>query len=482
MKQIQCSGDGHFIAACYQSQILVWDAAALVLLQTVLVPSTEGQLLKFKTCSFSADGRFLVAGMSHGHLMAWVLQSGSKHPFKQTIFCRLSAASFSVEQCFIDCHMNVISAMGFTIYIHSYTALLEATLQASNEKVSEAYANRPCMTSCQILPNEKSVVTLIDYKLCLLQVPSLTLISALSDCHVQQLGPWSANMNNVLVITPKGYAMVVDVVNFQVINQLDLPDGLFKCPNRFCHWSISNDALVLKSAKGSSFYVLYNDGNSYSALKFSTGNKTPLCCLKFSKDGNTFISGDVSCSMIVWKVSLAEGKPDVEKVKQVALEFSINKNDLALFSKSRLIASSGRNVRILSWPNCNQVEVMKRHRPSVRRIVASSDESLVVSASELEFPPDNMEIVIWEGSSGKVLSVLPDVQDSINCLSFACENRFVCFYTIHGGMIHIFEASSGELVSCLSFSTTISFLTCSSDLVICILTDGSVNFLKINTF
>ena len=410
VKQIQCSGDGHFIAACYQSQILVWDAAAFVLLQTVLVSSTEGQLLKFETCSFSADGKFLVAGMSHGHVMVWVLRSGSKQPFKQTIFCRLSATAFSVKQCSIDCHMNVISAMGFSVYIHSYTALLEATLQASREKDSKAYANRPCLISCQILPNEKSVVTLIDYKLCLLQVPSLTLMSALSDCHVQQLGPWSANMNNVLAITPKGYAMVVDVVNFQVINQLDLPDGLVKWPNPFCHWSLSNDALVLKSAKGSSFYVLYNDGNSYSALKFSTGNKSPLCCLKFSKDGNTFISGDVSCTMIVWKVSLAEGKPEVEQVKQIALEFSINKNNLALFSESRLFASSGKNVRILSWPNCNQVEVMQRHRPSVRMIVASSDESLMVSASEINFPPNNMEIVIWEGSSGNVVSVLPVVQ------------------------------------------------------------------------
>ena len=85
-------------------------------------------------------------------------------------------------------------------------------------------------------------------------------------------------MNNVLAITPKGYAMVVDVVNFQVINQLDLVQmELVKWPNPFCHWSLSNDALVLKSAKGSSFYVLYNDGqHSYSGLKFSTGNKSPL--------------------------------------------------------------------------------------------------------------------------------------------------------------------------------------------------------------
>ena len=147
--------------------------------------------------------------------------------------------------------------------------------------------------------------------------------------------------------------------------------------------------------------------------------------MEFSSDGSLFISADITCTLLIWKVASDADRPVIQKVKQVALEFFINK--LASFGNDRLFVSSGLNIRIFSWPNMEQITVMEQHTPSVRTIVVSPDRNLVVSASELQFPPDNMEVVVWEASSGKVVSCLPLIQDSIHCLSFACGNQFVCF-------------------------------------------------------
>ena len=465
-----------------QSGILIWDAAALVLLQTITLDprgDNKGRPPEFKACSFSSDGKHLVAGTSDGYVMTWVLQVGSEHLFEQQICSKLNSTSFPVKQCFFDSNLNVISAVGFFVYIHSYEELSKATTGAISEK--KVYPGRPSLSNSQILPQEKSVVILNDYMLRLLQIPGLNLLSNLLEYDVQHIGPWSADMKYFLAFTPDGNVMIVNInqVNSYLMKHwhLNLLDGPVKCTDIFTRWSISNKGLVLKSSKRHCFYLLFENRGKYTPLKISQDNKAPLTCLEFSPDGRLFISADITCTMLIWKVASDGDRPVVQKLKQVALEFAINK--LASFGNDRLFVSSGLNIRIFSWPDIKQITVMDQHTPSVRTIVVSPDRNLVVSASELRFPPNNMEVVVWEASSGKVVSCLPLIQDSIHCLSFACGNQFICFYTRHEGMIQVYEVTTGALVSCLSFPTGISSMTASSDLV-CLLTDGSLRFIKLH--
>ena len=482
IRHLECTADGHFLVTCCQSGILIWDAAALVLLQTLTLEprgNNEGQHPEFKACSFSSDGKHLVAGTSDGYVMTWVLQVGSEHLFEQQICCKLNSTSFPVNQCFFDSHLNVISSVGFFVSIHSYDELSKATVGAFSEK--KVYPGYPCLSNSQILPHEKSVVILNDYMLRLLQIPSLNLLSTLPECDVQHIGPWSADMKYFLAFTPDGNVMVINInpAKSYVMKHwhLELLDGPVKCTDIFTRWSISNKGLVLKSSKRHCFYLLFKNCGKYTALNIPKDNKAPLTCLEFSSDGSLFISADITCTLLIWKVASDADRPVIQKVKQVALEFFINK--LASFGNDRLFVSSGLNIRIFSWPNMKQITVMEQHTPSVRTIVVSPDRNLVVSASELQFPPDNMEVVVWEASSGKVVSCLPLIQDSIHCLSFACGNQFVCFYTRHEGMIQVYEVTTGALVSCLSFPTGISSMTASSDLI-CLLTDGSLRFIKLH--
>ena len=72
------SPNGYFLAACCNRGILIWDAAALYLLQ-ILLPhpgaAIQHCLSNFFHCSFSDDSKHFVAGASNGVLKTWRVES-----------------------------------------------------------------------------------------------------------------------------------------------------------------------------------------------------------------------------------------------------------------------------------------------------------------------------------------------------------------------------------------------------------------------
>ena len=125
---IACSPNGHFIAACHNDGILIWDAAALNLIQKIQ-PSVEIQStqtgIRYTGCSFSGDSQHLAAGLSNGYISAWINQTATEKPFSLQLATNLCGSLNAVHQCMFDDEKNLICSISNVIRIYDYQSLCD---------------------------------------------------------------------------------------------------------------------------------------------------------------------------------------------------------------------------------------------------------------------------------------------------------------------------------------------------------------------
>ena len=188
------SPNGYFLAACCNRGILIWDAAALYLLQTL--PPHPGAAIQhclsnffhcraaiqpiFLHCSFSDDSKHFVAGTSNGVLKTWIVESlptKTDQFFVQEISTKPEGSTAPIACCMFDKHLNIMCAIGSAVRIYSYEALLFSTKVGEQESPA---VHTGTATTSAFLPDGENALTCGGNTLCLWHVPTNILLASAS--------------------------------------------------------------------------------------------------------------------------------------------------------------------------------------------------------------------------------------------------------------------------------------------------------------
>ena len=164
IKDIAYSPNGHYLAACHNKGVTIWDAASYNLCQKLLHSPEILQVcpdVKCISCSFSTNTKYLVAGLSNGYIYVWSNQPSSEGPYVLQLSTKPHGSSNPVVECLFEDDKTVICAMDSSICLYSYGSLV-------NNPTSEDLAQHPTYyaTSSAILPDGQTALTCGNSSLC----------------------------------------------------------------------------------------------------------------------------------------------------------------------------------------------------------------------------------------------------------------------------------------------------------------------------
>jgi len=487
------SPNGYFLAACCNQGILIWDAAALYLLQ-ILLPhpgaAIQHCLSNFFHCSFSDDSKHFVAGTSNGVLKTWRVESlptKTDQFFVQEISTKPEGSTAPIACCMFDKHLNIMCAIGSAVRIYSYEALLFSTKVGEQESPA---VHPGIATTSAFLPDGENALTCGGNTLCLWHVPTNVLLASAS-CEAGHLIRLSSDGKLALTYgisdfiqlweTADGLRLKCTLMhqqqnqNIQPSIRSDDHEDM-SSEGDICSCAVSNQAVIVGGTGNGLLYLWYGEGhNSVVVLEVHQPNLISWC--EFSPDGQRFVSADTEGIIIMWQ--LIDGREKME-VNMVPLEGHEESIELALFSpgQARRIASCSddKTLHLYSGPSGDLVKKITGHDEGVVRIAWSSDGSMLASVD------GKGQVNIWDGLTGELKQHLPILTGFILDVCFTYEDRYLCTRDLHEGVIHIHDVTTGKQVSCLLFSAPICTVSSSpSPWVICGLKDASVRFIKLHS-
>ena len=486
---VSYSPNGHYLAACYNKGILLWDAPALSLLLKLPCTSTKMEDGKCLTCSFSPDSKRLAAGFSNGYIHAWDLQATNENPYPLKIATQPSSSSDCIVKCTFDDDHNIICAIGNNLCVYSYDSLQNASTPSEASKAR--HPNK--VSSSTFMPNTKVALTLGSSTICAWEAHTGTLL-------MESKFPGSSHLMNMseklLLIFGEPYNIHIldkDTLKFkQTICHCHLSDNDFEndddAPAGVTHCAISKNGMIAYGTGDGLIYIYY--GSNYGSTEILNAHEGCVNYIQFFPHGQAFISADDDGNVIKWEI--VQGKETEIEVNEVKMEKHDDSVEQILFSQlgihpQRIITCSIDNsLHLYDCQTCDLIKKLEGHGSGVLKIALSGDGKLIASGDSQGC------LILWDSFTGNLLKHMSYKQQKMTLdLYFIKNDKYLCARGSNMNALVVYSVDKGVAVSVLSFTSLIKTTSGSSishtstsdaeedDVILCGLVDGSLKFVKV---
>jgi WD40 repeat protein/tRNA A-37 threonylcarbamoyl transferase component Bud32 len=161
--------------------------------------------------------------------------------------------------------------------------------------------------------------------------------------------------------------------------------------------------------------------------------------LAFTTDGNQLVSGAEDNTIKLWQT----GTADVVRTFRGHTGFV---NSVALESEKGLLASASDDATVRIWDASGNDEsrILRGHTWHVSDVAASPVSSLIVSCSGGEGEPGR-ELIFWDASTGKPVSMIPTNVDTVFCVAFSPDGKEIA-YTSWDSIVRFRNTETAKLV------------------------------------
>ena len=323
INDIAYSRNGHYLAACHNKGVIIWDAASLNLIQKLQFSPDMLQVysdVKCVSCSFSSDGKNLVAGLSNGYIHVWSDNSNSEGPYVLQLSTRPYGSSDAIVECFFEDDQTIVCAMHSLICIYGYDSLLK------NPAVEPTALHPKYATNCAVLQDGLTALTcgngsmyswnimhnfriastqsLVSGHLLRVSADGKLALTFGEGCHIQV---WETN-------TLKKISSVCGQNSSGPETQKDNLDS--SSPHDICHCAVSIHGIVVGGTGEGTIYIWY--GKNYELVKVTREHKNLITYLEFAHQGDCFVSADMEGFITMWQ--LVESIDDQIDLKKVPMQ------------------------------------------------------------------------------------------------------------------------------------------------------------------
>ena len=483
---IASSPNGHYIAACYSNGMLIWDAAALNLVQRIQPNAEllcEQTKISYTGCSFSGDSQHLAAGLSNGYLNTWVIQTTTVEPLSLQLTTNLCGSSDdAVNQCMFDNEKNLICSIGNVISVYDYQTLLRNPIS----KTVPYYAD-----SSEFLSDGHLAFSNGNSGICIWNVVQGTLI-AKTDISVA--GRFIKLSHDKRVLLTYGSGCIVQVWDIDALNSIctltsnegrnttavELADPEYTTTEDICSCAVSPNNLVAGGTGEGKIHIWH--GKGFELVKVLEDHQYLITCLEFSPNSNCLVSADMEGFINMWLLFYDEQEElEVHKVNMQNHRESIEQ---VVFSPGQLqrIVSGGADhmLHLYDGATGDLIKKMEGHKSGILKIAYSKCGCFLVSGD------GKYQLILWDGITGRLLRYFNSLPGyDLLQLYFTGNDEYICTLDANQDQITVYSITNGMPVSVLGFSSPISTLAASSlqdgitGYVMCGMKDGSVKFLKL---
>ena len=487
---IAYSPNGHFFAVRYSDGILIWDAAALKLIQKIQ-PNQELSSaqtdIKYTGCSFSRDSQYLIAGLSNGYINTWMNQTDDVKPFSLQLAINLCGSPDAVNQCIFDNERNLICSVNNVIGLYDCQTL-------HNNPTPESIAVHPHYAiSCEFLLDGQVALTNGNGAICVWNVAHGTCIAKTGISVIGDLIKLSYDKRFLLTYGSGCTIQVWDIDTLNVKCTLssnegneatpeEMADPDFSSPQDICSCAVSSNNIVVGGTGEGVIHIWY--GENCELVEVSKEHDHLITCLEFSPDGTNLVSADMEGFIKMWLLSY-DGQKQLE-ILTYSMQGHEDSIEQVLFSPGQLqrIISGGSDciLHLYDGLSGDLIKKMEGHKSEVLKLAFSKCGKLLVSGD------GKCQLILWDGITGQLIRYFnPSLSHILLQLYFTCNDEYICTLDTNRDQLTIYKVSDGEPVSVLGFSCSISTLAASSlqddkkGYIICGMKDGSVKFLKVIT-
>lgn len=486
---IACSPNGHFIAACHSDGILIWDAAALNMMQK-LCPSAEllsmQSKIRYTGCSFSGDSYHLAAGLSNGHINVWMNQAATVEPFSLQLATNLCDSPDAIGQCMFDNEKNFICSINNVIGVYDYQTLLD-------NPISELVAVHPnYATSCEFLSDGEVALTSGNGTICIWDVSQGACIAKTEIPVTGYLIKLSYDKSVVLTY---GFGCIIQVWDIDTLNNKstltsnegsaptaeELADPDFSSPQDVCSCAVSPNNMVVGGTGEGTIHIWY--GENYEFVKILREHQHLITCLDFSPNSNYLVSADMEGFINMWLLPSYNCQKELE-INKVSMRSHNDSIEQVVFSPGQLqrivSGSADHMLHLYDGFTGDLIKKMEGHKSDILQIAYSNCGRLLVSGD------GKCQLILWDGITGQLLRYFnSSPSHTLLKLCFTGNDEYICTLDANKDQFTVYSVSDGMPVSVLGFSSPISALAASSlqngakSYIICGTKDGSVKFLKL---
>ena len=485
---IACSPNGHFIAVCYSDGILIWDAAALGLVQKIQ-PSTElpsaQTNIRYTGCTFSGDSQHLTAGLLNGYINAWMYQTTTVEPFSLQLSTNLCGSSDAIHQCMFDDEKNLICSINNVIGVYDYQALL-------NNPTSKTVAIHPYYaTSCEFLSGGQVALTNGNGTICTWDVIQGALIAKTGISVAGHLIKLSYDKKLLLTYGSSCTIQVWDIETLSIKCTLtsnegndptaeELADPDFSSSQDICSCAVSANGIVAGGTGEGKILIWY--GEKFQLFKILKGHQHLITCLEFSPNSSCLVSADMEGFINMWLLTF-DGKEDLE-LHEVNMQHHRDSIEQVLFSPGQLqrIVSGSTDCMLHLYDGLtgDLIKKMEGHKSDIMKIAYSKCGRFLASGD------GKCQLILWDGITGQLLRYFNSSPSHVLLeLYFTGNDEYICTLDANRDQFTVYNISKAMPVSVLGFSSQISAFAASSlqdditGYILCGMKDGSIKFLKL---
>lgn len=479
INDITFSRNGHYLAACYNKGVTIWDAATLNLSQKLSFGTNALQCsdARFISCSFSNDARHLVAGLSNGYIHVWTNQPSSEGPYILQLSTRPHGSSNPIVECLFEDDQTIICALHSVICIYSYDSLMK--------NPTEVLALHPkYATNCAILPDGITALSCGHGSMCSWNIiRGCQIASAQSTVSGHLL---RVSSDGRLALT-YGEGCCIQVWETDTLkkrsslystcsptqSETDDPDS--SSPQDICHCAVSIHGTIVGGTGEGALYIWYGE-----YVKVITEHQALITFVEFSHEGDCFVSGDMDGFIAMWK--LTDNQMEVRKVPMQRHNESVEQVIFSPGQLQRIISCGSDNmIHMYNSLTGDMINKMKGHESQVLRIAYSASGELLVSGD------GKCRLILWDGFTGQLIRRFDSFSGhTILDLYFTAEDKYICTRDSNQDFVRVYCASTGTFVSQIDFPALFSAFAASSlktephSHIVCGLKDGSIKFLKLH--